>query len=170
MTVGNRADLVSEFEAALGQRLACLADAGEPSISERLCAIEQEWSAGRASRVVGGIAVLTGLSLGTLVSPWWLLLPAVAGLGLLQNIFVRTSWLAALFHRFGFRTGTEIDLERFALKALRGDFRHLPTVNEVENKDDIERLEGEGGLVLEPEESKPDLREAVRDVIHAAKC
>ena len=50
----------------------------------------------------------------------------------------------------GFRSGSEIDHERLALKVLRGDFRHLPTVQESENKDDIARLEGEGGIALDP--------------------
>jgi hypothetical protein len=32
-----------------------------------------------------------------------------------------------VFRRLGFRTQSEIDSERYALKTLRGDFRNLPT-------------------------------------------
>jgi hypothetical protein len=42
-------------------------------------------------------------------------------------------------------------------------------VHEIENKDDISRLEGEGGIALDEEESKPDMREVVKEVIEAAK-
>jgi hypothetical protein len=31
-----------------------------------------------------------------------------------------------IFRRLGFRTASEIDRERYALKALRGDFEELP--------------------------------------------
>jgi hypothetical protein len=34
------------------------------------------------------------------------------------------------FRRRGVRTATEIDYERYALKAVRGDFRNLPTVTD----------------------------------------
>jgi hypothetical protein len=32
----------------------------------------------------------------------------------------------------GFRTRSEIDREKFALKALRGDFKHLPPATPAE--------------------------------------
>ena len=32
-----------------------------------------------------------------------------------------------VFRRLGFRTQSEIDYERYALRLLRGDFRNLPT-------------------------------------------
>jgi hypothetical protein len=36
-----------------------------------------------------------------------------------------------LFRRLGVRTASEIDEERYALKALRGDFRNLPDRSEI---------------------------------------
>ncbi len=115
-----------------------------------------------------GVLVVVGLLLAVL-SPWWLLLPALGGVLLLQYLFTRTSWLGATFQEMGFRSGADIDQEKFALKALRGDFRNLPTVHEIENKDDISRLEGEGGIALDPEAAKPDTKEVVKEVIEAAK-
>jgi hypothetical protein len=152
----------------LEKRLACLADAGHQAITDRLDQIENEWSAGRMTKVTIGVLILAGLGL-SLLSSWWLVLPATGGLLLLQYLFSRTSWLGALFRATGFRSGAEIDQEKFALKALRGDFRHLPTVHELENKEDIARLEGEGGIALDPEEAKPDTKEVVKEVIEAAK-
>lgn len=155
----------------LEQRLACLADAGRQAITERLEEIEREWSAGRATKATIGIIVVAGLALAALTSsPWWLILPAVGGLLLLQYLFTRSSWLGATFREMGFRSGAEIDEEKFALKALRGDFRGLPTIHEIENQDDIMRLEGEGGISLDPEEAKVDARAVVRDALEAAKA
>lgn len=155
----------------LEQRLACLADAGQHAISERLEEIDREWSAGRMTKATIGVAVLIGLILAAVFnSPWWLILPAVGGLLLLQYLFSRSSWLGAMFREMGYRSGAEIDQEKFALKALRGDFRDLPTVREIENQEDIMRLEGEGGISVEMDEAKPDAKAIVREVIEAAKC
>ena len=154
---------------ALEKRLACLADAGPQAITDRLNEIESEWSAGRITKATIGVVILVGLALTLTVSTWWLILPAVGALLLLQYLFDRASLLGATFREMGFRSGAEIEQEKFALKALRGDFRNLPTVLEIESKEDISRLEGEGGIALDPQEAKPDAREVVKDVIEAAK-
>jgi hypothetical protein len=154
----------------LEQRLACLADAGRPAITERLEEIEREWSAGRMTKATIGVGIVAGLALTALtMNSWWLILPTLGGLLLLQYLFTRSSWLGATFREMGYRSGAEIDQEKFALKALRGDFRHLPTIHEIENQDDIMRLEGEGGISLDPEEAKVDARAVVRDALEAAK-
>src|SRR5438874_2714714 len=149
----------------LEQRLACLADAGPAAINERLEEIESEWSAGRVTKAMIGVAMVVGFALAALLSPWWLLLPAAGGVFLLQYLFGRTSWLGRTFQEMGFRSGSEIEQEKLALKTLRGDFRHLPTLHDIEAHDDISRLEGEGGIVVEPEAHKVDAREAVKEVI-----
>ena len=153
----------------LEKRLACLAEAGPQAIAERLEEIVDEWSAGRVTKAVIGVSLVVGLALATLVNPWWLVLPAVGGFFLMQYLFGRTSWLGTTFQSMGFRSGSDIDQEKFALKALRGDFRSVSTVHEIENKDDISRLEGEGGIALDPEEAKPDAKDVVRDALKAAK-
>lgn len=167
MTFRNPTSRCSDL--SLHRRLACLADAGPQAIDERLVEIESEWSAGRLTKASIGVLLLTGIALAVFVSPVWMILPLLCGLFLLQYLFGRGSWLAAAFHGLGYRASSEIDQEKFALKALRGDFRDLPTVFDIENKDDISRLEGEGGIALDPDESKPDANEAVRDAILAAK-
>ena len=80
----------------LEQRLACLADAGHQAITERLEEIEREWSAGRLTKATIGVVVVAGLLLaGLSMNPWWLILPTVGGLLLLQYLFTRSSWLGA---------------------------------------------------------------------------
>jgi hypothetical protein len=79
---------------------------------------------------------LIGLALGRLVSRRWYLLPtAVAGF-LLQHAVQGWCPPISLFRRLGVRTAQEIDHERYALKALRGDFSRVrqedrPSVKEA---------------------------------------
>jgi hypothetical protein len=153
----------------LEQRLACLADAGPQAIEDRLNELEREWTAGRMTKATIGVLLVIGFALTAFLNPWWLILPAVGGVFLLQYLFSRTSWLGKLFHKMGFRTGFEVDQEKIALKVLRGDFRHLPTVHDIESREDISRLEGEGGIAVDPDESKVDPKDAAKVVIDAAK-
>ena len=155
--------------AALEQRLACVADAGPAAIDDRIRQLDREWSAGRMAKATLGIAILLGFALTALLSPWWLILPAAACVFLLQSMFTKSPWLSAVFREAGYRTGSEIEQEKFALKALRGDFKHVPTVHDIEAADDITRLEGEGGIVVEPDASKVDPKVAVKEVIQATQ-
>jgi hypothetical protein len=65
--------------------------------------------------------------LGTRVDRRWLLFPAAVAGFLLQHAVQGWCPPVSIFRRLGFRTQSEIDEERYALKALRGDFRHLPS-------------------------------------------
>jgi len=170
MNLRNSAGRPCNSQSTLEARLACLADAGPQAITDRLTQLEREWSAGRMTKAAIGVLIVLGLGLTGLAGPWWLILPAVGGFFLLQYLFSRQSWLGATFREMGFRSGADIDQEKFALRALRGDFKALPTVHEIESQDDISRFEGDGGTVLEPEEAKPDVRAAVKEVLHAAKA
>jgi hypothetical protein len=157
----------SDRRAVLEQQLARIAEMGPTAICDRMCELDREWTAGRLSKATAGILILVGLPLAVFVSPWFAAVPAVGGLLLAQYTFTRRSWLDGLFRSIGYRTGGEIDEERFALKALRGDFKNLPTVHDVEDRDALTRLEGEGGIVFEPDESKVAPQEAAQRVIEA---
>ena len=121
------------------------------------------------TKAVIGVLLVLGLALTALLNPWWLIMPAIGGLFLLQYLFSRTSWLGKVFQEMGFRTSSEVDQEKMALKVLRGDFRSLPTLHDVEKHDDISRLEGEGGITVDPQESKIDPADAAKVAVEAAK-
>lgn len=91
-------------------------------ISERLRELSYEWDIERALELWAGGVGLTGLVLGTTVHRRWFALSAIAGtfISLLSLI----GWCPPVvgFRRMGFRTHREIESERTALKALRGDF------------------------------------------------
>jgi hypothetical protein len=165
---GNKKPACSKLD-TLEQRLACIADAGPQAIEDRLAELDREWTAGRATKATIGVLLVVGLALTAILNPWWLIMPAVGGVFLLQYLFARTSWLGKAFHEMGFRTGAEVDQEKMALKVLRGDFRHLPTVHDIESHEDISRLEGEGGIAVDLDESKVEARDAAKVALEASK-
>jgi len=165
---GNQKPACSKLD-TLEQRLACIADAGPQAIEDRLAELDREWTAGRVTKATIGVLLVLGFALTAVLGPWWLILPAVGGVFLLQYLFGRTSWLGKAFHEMGFRTGSEVDQEKMALKVLRGDFRHLPTVHDIESHEDISRLEGEGGISLDLEEAKVDPKAAAKEALEASK-
>jgi hypothetical protein len=94
-------------------------------IEERLHALDEEWDVERALEANASVFALSGLTLGALSSRRWLALPALVAGFLLQHAI--QGWCPPLpvLRRLGFRTQREIDQERYALKALRGDFRQV---------------------------------------------
>ena len=91
-------------------------------IDQRLEDIDREWDIERTLEANAAIVVLAGIVLGAKVDRRWLALPALAAGFLLQHAI--QGWCPPLpaFRRTGVRTMREMDIERFALKALRGDF------------------------------------------------
>jgi len=88
----------------------------------RLQELDREWDIERILEANAATVSLIGLGLGRFVSRRWFVLPtAVAGF-LLQHAIQGWCPPLALFRRLGVRTQREIDEERYALKALRGDF------------------------------------------------
>jgi len=143
-------------------------DGGPAAIAERLEQLDREWTTGRATKAAAAVMIVTGVAL-SLLSPWWLILPVIGGLMLLQYLFGRHSLTGAFFHSLGLRSGCEIEHEKMALKALRGDFQNLPTLHQVEDADATARMEGEGGIAVEYDEPKVHPDTAVKEVIGAVK-
>jgi len=91
-------------------------------IDQRLFELEREWDIERAleanAATVGIFGVLMGL-MGRRAFYW---LPGVVGGFLLQHALSGWCPPVPVLRRLGFRTSGEIHRERYALKALRGDF------------------------------------------------
>ena len=96
-------------------------------IEQRLSELDQEWDIDRALLAVGAGASLFGLLYGLTFSSKWLVLPLAAQGFALQHALTGQGPPMQLKRRTGMRTRREINPERFALKALRGDFQDLPT-------------------------------------------
>jgi len=139
----------SEADRCVTQRtcdsVARYAAASPHLIDQRLAALEHEWDVERIVAVVVNAAILVSLALPALVSPIWLIVPALLAIFRLIHALGGWSPLASLLRRMGYRTHCEISHERYALKALRGDFQRLDAVVTPQDREDISRLEGEGG-------------------------
>ncbi len=94
-------------------------------IARRLCELDAEWDIERAIEANASTVALAGIVLGTRGSRSWLLLSALVTAFLLQHALQGWCPPVPVLRRLGFRTSREIERERQALKALRGDFAHV---------------------------------------------
>ena len=90
-------------------------------IEERLRDLEREWDVERTVAVGAGVATLAGLVLGIFKKKWALLPVGAAALLIAHSADGCCDRLPVL-RCLGVRTRKEIEQERYALKALRGDF------------------------------------------------
>ncbi|MEX0654941.1 MAG: hypothetical protein WD151_12525 [Phycisphaeraceae bacterium] len=91
-------------------------------IDQRLQQLDAEWDIERTLETNAAALALTGVLLGAFVSRRWLFLPGVVAGFLLQHGLQGWCPPVPLFRRMGVRTPREIEAERYALKAIRGDF------------------------------------------------
>lgn len=102
-------------------------------IAQRLRALDDEWDIERAIEVNAAAIAFAGIALGATRSRAWLALPALVSGFLFQHAVQGWCPPVPLLRRLGFRTAYEIEEERHALKALRGDFDRIPLApNEAE--------------------------------------
>jgi hypothetical protein len=110
-------------------------EAKPETINRRLEALDREWDIDRTIEAEAAAVGLIGLALGTFVRPAVLALPAAVGAALFL-FGVRGMYpLLPIFRRLGIRTAREIQRERYAVKALRGDFDALPNGAEASKPD-----------------------------------
>lgn len=102
-----------------------LVGAAPEAISARLAELDHEWDTERVLEANAATLTLTGLLLAAVGSRRWLLLTAAIPAYLLQHALQGWCPPLAILRRLGVRTRREIDAERTALKALRGDFDGL---------------------------------------------
>lgn len=94
-------------------------------ISQRLDDLNREWDVERILQTNFSAISLAALGLATQVNPrWFVLATAVPGF-MVQHALQGWCPPLAVLRRLKKRTAHEIGEERFALKALRGDFREL---------------------------------------------
>jgi hypothetical protein len=99
----------------------------------------------------------------------WLVLPAIIGGCLLLHAVIGWTPALPLIRQLGYRTAEEIAQERYALKAIRGDFQPMNLITTPQDREDLSRFEGEGGPPLpelEPHASDPAV---VNEALRATK-
>jgi hypothetical protein len=101
-----------------------LAGADRETLSRHIDQLNREWDTERFLQMNASILTLGGVLLGAAVNRKFLVIPgAVLGFFLQHAV---QGWCPPLpvFRRMGVRTRQEINREKYALKALRGDFDH----------------------------------------------
>ena len=91
-------------------------------IQTRLEELDEEWNVDKVLQMATGGATVASFWLSLTKSRLWSLLPAVLGVGSLHYGITGGSPAVDLIRRLGFRTRDEIEGERMALLATRGDF------------------------------------------------
>lgn len=93
----------------------------------RIADLEKEWDVERTVELNCAVLAVAGTALGVFVNKRWFALPVLAAAFLAQHSVQGWNPLVPLFKRFGFREKKEIAREKYALKALRGDFKRIGT-------------------------------------------
>lgn len=107
------------------------ADAEVAIIDARIAELDQEWDIERVLALNASGFITLGLALGLGVDRRFLLLPAAVLAFFVQHQLQGWCPPLPLLRRLGFRTAREIAREKFALKALRGDFDEIPRFGEA---------------------------------------
>jgi multidrug resistance efflux pump len=102
-----------------------LARAAPEAARARLDELDREWDTDRVLEVEAATMGLLGLAAAVLWRPQFLVLPAVVAASVLLQARTGRYPLMPLFRRLGIRTAREIERERYAVKALRGDFSRV---------------------------------------------
>ncbi|HTO05034.1 MAG TPA: hypothetical protein VL069_15090 [Opitutus sp.] len=91
-------------------------------LDQRIAELEREWDVERTLEANASTLALLGALLGTTTNKKWFLLTGTVLGFLLQH--ATSGWCPPLpvLRKLGIRTQSEIDQEKFALKAIRGDF------------------------------------------------
>jgi hypothetical protein len=98
----------------------------------RVAELEQESDVERALEINASILALSGLALGVTVNRKLLVIPAIV-LGFLLQHGIQ-GWCPPLpvLRRIGLRTRQEIAAEKYAVKAMRGDFEDVRRSSQLE--------------------------------------
>jgi hypothetical protein len=102
-----------------------IAARGPLAIRRRLQELDREWDIERTLEANAATLTTVGAALALGVDRRYAAIPLVVGGFLLQHALQGWCPPLPLFRRLGVRTQSEIDAERYALMALRGDFRGL---------------------------------------------
>ena len=94
----------------------------QDDIPKRLQELDREWDIERAIEANASVLALAGIALAAGHDRRWLVLPGLVTGFLFQHAIQGWCPPVPILRRLGFRTSYEIEEERRALKALRGDF------------------------------------------------
>lgn len=106
-------------------------DKSEQEITERIKELDEKWDIERVLEINMSTLALSGIILSKASSRRWLVLPAVV-LGFFAQHALQ-GWCppVTLLRKLKVRTRDEIDQEKHALKAIRGDYSNVHSAEEA---------------------------------------
>jgi len=123
-----------DIEREAARRVAQAAGAPKQVIARRIGELDQEWDIERWLEVNASALAFTGTILGLLVNKKFFAIPCIVLPFLFQHAIQGWCPPVPFLRRKGVRTRREIDTEKYALKAVRGDFSTIPTTtNAIES-------------------------------------
>src|SRR6266403_1195260 len=119
-------DVNEKIEQSAKRRVLRAAGSGEVAISRDIQKLENEWDMERWLETNASALAFSGVVLGLMVNKKYFAIPCFVLPFLFQHPVQGWCPPVPLFRRKGVRTRREIDAEKYALKALRGDFDQIP--------------------------------------------
>lgn len=128
---GQEDQSTEQIDAKIEQNIRFYASQQPEAISRRIEELDKECDLDRTMALYG-----SGIGLGTLLCSFiggkkWLFVSGTVLGFLLKHALDGTSPVVPLLRKFGVRTRTEIDREKYALKILRGDFADMPKPDQL---------------------------------------
>ncbi len=124
-----RANTPPEINQAIDTEIAAIvrfyASKTDYEIGKRIEELDNEWDIERCIEARAAVLSLIGVVLGLKMSKKWFILPIIVSIFLLQYAIQGWCPPVSILRRLGIRTRQEIDVEKYALKALRGDFDEI---------------------------------------------
>lgn len=118
-------ELLAQIDRKIEENIRFYSSQPKEAIAHRIQELDREWSMERYLETNASSLALAGLLLGLGASRKWLLLTGGVLGFLLQHAIQGWCPPLPLLRRLGIRTRGEIDREKYALKALRGDFKSV---------------------------------------------
>jgi hypothetical protein len=130
-------DINARIDDDIRANISRYAGTSRETLTRRIDELDREWDIERVLEANAASFSLAGLALSQIHDRRWLWLSTgVAGF-LLQHALQGWCPPVSVFRRLGVRTRREIDREKYALKALRGDFE---PIGEARSSPDAERV------------------------------
>ena len=113
------------IEAEAERRVLRSVGQSEAALSRRIAELESEWDIERWLEMNASVLAFTGIMLGLFVNKKFFAIPCIVLPFLFQHAVQGWCPPIPIFRRKGVRTRREIEVEKYALKTVRGDFNGI---------------------------------------------
>lgn len=126
-----RRSIQSAIDAQIQESIRFYATQSKAAISDRIDELDREWDIERVIEANASSLAIGSLLMGLTVNKKWFLMTGTVLGFLLQHSTQGWCPPVPVLRKLGVRTRKEIDREKYALKALRGDFDHIAEKTET---------------------------------------